>query len=67
MLNLEIVHRNVEAVEDAVGALAPVGRRELAPLLAARKAVAALAREQEHAAIEAEDIMSQADEALVMG
>ena len=67
MLNLEIVHRNVEAVEDAVGALAPVGRRGLGPLLATREAVAALAREQEHAAVEAEDIISQADEALVMG
>ena len=67
MLNPEIVHRDVEAVEDAVGALAPVGRRELVPLLATREAMAALAREQEHAAIEAEDIMSQADEALVLG
>ncbi len=67
MLNLEIVHRNVEAIEDAVGILAPVVRRELVPLIANRKAMVALAREQEHAAIEAEDIMSQADEALVMG
>jgi hypothetical protein len=67
MLNLEIVHRRVEAIEDAVGTFTPVGRRELVPSLATREAVAALAREQEHAAIEAEDVMSQADEALVLG
>ena len=67
MLNLEIVHRNVEANEDAVGTFTPVGRRALVHLLATREAMAALAREQEHAAIEAEDVMSQADEALVMG
>jgi hypothetical protein len=36
-------------------------------LFAARGAMAALAREQENAAMEAEGILSQADEALVLG
>ena len=67
MINLEIARRDFGSIEDALGSLAPVGGRELVPLLATREAVATLAREQGHAAIEAEDIMSQADEALVMG
>jgi hypothetical protein len=37
------------------------------PLLAIREAGAALEREREQAAIEAQDVLSQADEALVMG
>jgi hypothetical protein len=67
MINLEMAHRDIAPIEDASGALAPVGGGELVPLLAVRRAVDALAREREHAAIEAEDVLSQADEALVMG
>ncbi len=67
MFNTEIAHQDFGPIEDALGALPRVGRRGLAPLLAAQMAMAALAREQEHAAIEAEDVLSQADEALVMG
>jgi hypothetical protein len=50
-----------------VGAGSPLGGRGLVPLLAIREAVAALERELEHAAIEAQDVLAQADEALVMG
>jgi hypothetical protein len=67
MFNTEIAHQDFGPIEDALGALPRVGRRGLAPLLAAQMAMAALAREQEHAAMEAEDVLSQADEALVMG
>ncbi len=67
MLNLEIAHRDFESVEDALATLALVGGLELVPLLATQEARAALAREQEHAMIEAQDVLSQADEALVMG
>jgi hypothetical protein len=67
MFNTEIAHQDFGPIEDALGALPRVGRRGLAPLLAAQMAMAALAREQEHAAVEAEDVLSQADEALVMG
>ncbi len=67
MFNTEIERQDFGPIEDALGALPRVGGRGLLPLLAAREAVAALAREQEHAAIEAEGVLSQADEALVMG
>jgi hypothetical protein len=45
----------------------PLGGRGVVPLLAIREAGAALEREREQAAIEAQDVLSQADEALVMG
>ena len=67
MINLGTTRRNFGSIEDVLGALPRVGDRELVPLLATQEALAALAREQEHAAIEAEDVLSQADEALVMG
>lgn len=67
MIDLRTRRRNFRPIEDTLGALPRVGGRELVPLLATREALAALAREQEHAAIEAEDVLSQADEALVMG
>ncbi len=67
MINLGIPHRDFGAIEESLGALAPAGGPELAPLLAVQEAIAALARAQEDAAIEAQDVLSQADEALVMG
>jgi hypothetical protein len=67
MLGQEMVHQDFGSVEDTFGIPAS-GGRELSLLLAAREeARAALARAQEQAAIEAQDILSQADEALVMG
>ena len=59
MITEEIAHRDLEAVENLLTSLAD-GRGELTPL-------AALTRAQEEAAIEAQDILMQADEALVMG
>jgi hypothetical protein len=59
MITEEIAHRDFEAVENLLTSLAD-HRGELPPL-------AALARAQEEAAIEAQDILMQADEALVMG
>ena len=67
MFDTEIARQDFGPIEDALGALPRVGGRGLAPLLTNWEVLAALAREQEHAAIEAEDILSQADEALVMG
>ena len=67
MFNQEIVHQDFATVEDRFASLAG-GGRELALLLVARKAASAfLARAQEDAAIEAEDVLSQAEEALVLG
>ena len=43
------------------------GGRQLSPLLGAWEARVALARTQEDVAIEVENVLSQADEALVMG
>jgi hypothetical protein len=50
----------------AVWCLAGDGRQS-SLLIGAREARVALARTQEDAAIEVEDVLSQADEALVMG
>ena len=52
-------HREIEVVEELLASLADGGRD---PSL-----LAALARAREEAAIEAQDVLSQADEALVMG
>ena len=65
MLNVEKAYRDFGPIEDARGAGSPLGGRRLVPLLAILEAGAALEREQ--AAIEAQDVLSQADEALVMG
>ena len=65
MLGLETVYRDLESVEAVLAPPAPNGGRGLVSLLALQEARAALAREQ--AAIEAEDVLSQAEEALVMG
>jgi hypothetical protein len=59
MITEETAHRDLEAVENLLTTLAD-GRGELTPL-------AALTRAQEEAAIEAQDVLMQADEALVMG
>jgi hypothetical protein len=59
MITEEIAHRDFEAVENLLTSLAD-GRGELSPLTA-------LTRAQEEAIIEAQDILTQADEALVMG
>ena len=67
MLNQEMVHQDFGSVGDTFATPAN-GGRELSLLLAAQEEVrVALARVQEQAAIEAQDILSQADEALVMG
>jgi len=68
MLNLETVHGDPEpAKATPVPASNVIGGRGRVSTLVARQAWAAVAREQEHAAIEAEDVLTQADEALVMG
>jgi hypothetical protein len=66
MLNQEIVHQDFGSVEERFAGLAG-GGREFSLLLAAQKARSALARAHEDSAIEAQDILSQADEALVLG
>jgi hypothetical protein len=67
MLNQEIVHQDFGSIDERFARHAG-GGREFSLLLAAKEeARAALARAQEEAAIEAEDVLSQADEALVLG
>ena len=64
MLNQETVHQDFGSVEESFAD----GERELSLLLATQEAArAALVRAREHAAIEAQDVLSQADEALVLG
>ncbi len=67
MLSAEKAYRDFGPIEDARGAGSPLGGRGVVPLLAIREAGAALEREREQAAIEAQDVLSQADEAIVMG
>ena len=67
MLKSETASPDFGPLEDASGSVSPVVGRGLVPLLAILEAGAALEREGEQAAIEAQDILSQADEALVMG
>ncbi len=67
MPNVEEAYRDFGPIGDARGAGYPLGGRGVVPLLAIREAGAALEREREQAAIEAQDVLSQADEALVMG
>jgi hypothetical protein len=66
VLNREMVHQDFRSVEDKFASLAG-GGQELLLLLAGQEARAVLARAQEDAAIEAQDALSQADEALVLG
>jgi hypothetical protein len=67
MFNREMVHRDFGSVEDRFASLARGGRGLSLLLGAQEEAKAALAGAQEHAAIEAQDVLSQADEALVLG
>ncbi len=66
VLNREMVHQNFRSVEDKFVSFAG-GGQELLLLLAGQEARAVLARAQEQAAIEAQEVFAQADEALVMG
>lgn len=66
MFNQGMVQRDFGSVADGFASLA--GGLEFPLLLAGQEeAWAALALAQEDAAIEAQDVLSQADEALVMG
>jgi hypothetical protein len=67
MFNLELVQRDFGSVEEGFASLAGGGRVLPLLLVAQMEATAALARAQEDAAIGAQDVLSQADEALVMG
>ena len=66
VLDREMVHQDFGSVEDKFAGLAG-GGQGLLLLLAGREARAVPARAQEQATIEAQDVLSQADEALVMG
>jgi hypothetical protein len=66
MITEQIAHPDCGAVENLLRSDA-YGGRESSLLLAARDATSALERAQEYAAIEAQDVLSQADEALVLG
>ena len=69
MLSQEIVHQDFRSVEDTFATPAN-GGEELALLLATQEEEemrAALARVLGHADIEAQDVLTQADEALVLG
>jgi hypothetical protein len=68
MLSQEIVHQDFRSVGDTVATPAN-GRQELALLLAMQEEQvrATLARVQEYADIEVEDVFAQADEALILG
>jgi hypothetical protein len=66
MFNQEMVQRDFGSVEGEFASLA--GGLKFSLLLASQEeAWVALARAQEDALIEAQDVLSQADEALVMG
>lgn len=67
MLNQEIVHQDFGSVEERFAGLAGDGRGLSLLLAAQEEARSALARAHEDSAIEAQDILSQADEALVLG
>ena len=67
MLNRESVHQDFASVEERFASLVD-GARDLSLSLAVQEeARAALVRAQEDAAIEAQDVLSQANEALVLG
>ncbi len=67
MFEQEMEHRNFGSVAKRFASLVD-GARDLSLSLAAQEeARAALVRAQEDAAIEAQDVLSQAGEALVMG
>ena len=69
MLSQEIVHQDFRSVGDTFATPAN-GGQELSLLVATQEAEemrAALARMLEHADIEAQDVLTQAEEALVLG
>lgn len=67
MINQEMVHQDPGSVEGRFASPAHGGRGFSLLLAAQEEAWVALARAQEDAAIEAQDALAQADEALVMG
>ena len=68
MISQEMAHQGFGSVEERFAGLLLGGGPGFSLLLAAQEeARTALARAQEDAAIEAQDVLSQADEALVMG
>jgi len=71
MLSQEIVHQDFTLVGDTFASPANGGQEELSLVLATHEEEeemrAALARVLGHADIEAQDILTQADEALVLG
>ena len=68
MIDQEMVHQDLGSVEGRFASPAHGGRGFSLLLTAQDEAwAAALARAQEDAAIEAQDALSQADEALVLG
>ena len=68
MLSQEIVHQDFRSVGDTFATPAN-GGQELSLVLATQEEEVrtALARVLEHADIEAQDVLTQADEALVLG
>ncbi len=68
MLEREMVHHlDFGSVEDTFASPVGGGGEPSLVLAALEEAMAALARAQEDAAMEAEGVLTQADEALVMG
>ena len=70
MLSQEIVHQDFTSVGDTFASPANGGQEELALLFATQEAEemrAALGRVLGYADIEAQDVLTQADEALVLG
>jgi hypothetical protein len=67
MLLQEMVRQDFGSVGEGFASLAGGGRESSLLLVAQKEARAVVARAQEDAAIEAQGVLSQADEALVMG
>ena len=71
MLSQEIVHQDFRSVGDTFATPANGGQEELSLFVATQEEEeevrATLARVHEHADIEAQDVLTQADEALVLG
>ena len=70
MLSQEIVHQDFRSVGATFATPANGGQEELSLLLATQEAEevrVALARVHEHVDIEAQDVLTQAEEALVLG
>ncbi len=67
MTNTEVARQDFGPIEEVWRSGLPRGGRGLLPLLVILEATTALELEREQAAVEAQDVLSQADEALVMG